>query len=209
MTQDMNLTPQDQSSQLAETILQRLEWLYQNVGNDDQAEQIMAVAQELQQVHAITDERIRGLMAMVNDATAQRDEVRDALEALVHDLEVDPFGSDNPAIDDLIERVRDSEYHAAFEHYDERFEEWKREEFERLVDDAEEYGAEAARDMMAEQIATVLDVTTYEGYDVIELLTGDSLDDLNEEEQREFNAFVERVMQRNRRERMRQRGESS
>lgn len=137
-----------------------------------------------------------------------RDEVLNELEVIEMEL-CDPDEASHPLVKFALDWIRESEASAALDHYDGRFEEWKKEEFDRLADDALEYADEAAADALDEQLSGVLDISTFEARDIADMLRGFGYDTINDEEARKLLELFNQIQQRNQRERMKARAARS
>lgn len=165
---------------LARNIWQRLEYLTQFVP-DDARGQLEAVWQEVERVAEIKEGQIVKLMALAIAVSEQRDAIAGELADLDAALD-DPFSTDNRRVEQLVEDIRASEFEAANNLLQSDFQDWKELHQDALADEALEDADEAARDSIIEDIAAMLDISTFEAYDVLAAITGDATNQLSDEQ---------------------------
>lgn len=141
-----------------------------------------------------------GAREIVAELESQNTALIDEYERVRLGME-DPDYTDHPLVKALVEKVRDWEGEAAAERYEMMFEDWKLDEFDRLAEDAQDYADESIRDEVDDEIAEVLDISSYEARDVVDLLMGQK-GKLTDEECREFLDWCNRVEDRLIKERM-------
>lgn len=146
-------------------------------------------------------EKVAAMSQALAETTKQHEELIEDHELLLHDLEHDPHGSDNRLIERFVQSVRDD----LDEHFQYLLSKWKDEHQDDLVHQAQEEAEDEIRGEIAEQIAEVLDIDTYEAETILEMLTGQGYDTLSDDHARQFNALANQIEDWNRRERMKSR----
>lgn len=111
--------------------------------------------------------------ALVSEVQHQNKTMLDLQEKIIRDLNDPLTVGVHPLVEACVEFVQDEERATALQHFEAVFEGWKESEFERLSDDALEYAEESIVDEYGIEIGDTLDMSSFEGYDVLELLRGE------------------------------------
>jgi hypothetical protein len=115
---------------------------------------------------------------------AQNDTLIDEHERIVTGLN-DPDYAEHPLVKAAVEKIKEWEGEAALDEYSQKFEEWKQDEFDHMVEEAQDHAEGSIEDGIEEEIADTLGISEFEAGDVMELLRGDC-GDITRKEAKEF-----------------------
>lgn len=179
----------------------RLNWLLARADGDETIiHEIEMLRKNTVDIADLYQKMLRSALRGIKEAAHQRDGYLAELVQIEQDFD-DMDGAQHPLMKRLAQKMIDD----VNERVDERAEQLFSDRYMEVMEDSVEYAEESVWDFIADEIGTVLDLTSFEGYDILHLLTGVGSDAMTPEHVEKFHEWVASVHQWNQDERNRRR----